>query len=85
MYLLAVYFSVTTMTTVGYGDISASSSNEQFLACFTMVIGVLVFSYSTGTVAAILLTFDDSNEKATIKLLTLNEMKQDYRLLDKIY
>jgi hypothetical protein len=85
IYLMGAYFSVTTMTTVGYGDIYAETNEERLLACFSMVIGVLVFSYTTGTIASILESFDDSNSETTKYLETLSEMRKQYKLPGKIY
>ena len=47
-YLLAFYFMITTMTTVGYGDISGTNTTERIYCIILMLIGVLTFSYATG-------------------------------------
>lgn len=45
-YLAAVYFIVTTITTVGYGDITGSggSAGEQGFCIVLMLIGVISYS-----------------------------------------
>lgn len=48
-YLFALYFTVTTITTVGYGDISANNPLEQWFCIFIMIIGVIGFSLATST------------------------------------
>ena len=48
-YLFALYFTVTTITTVGYGDISANNPTEQLFCIFTMLMGVIGFSLATST------------------------------------
>jgi voltage-gated potassium channel len=42
-YVDALYFTVTTMTTTGYGDILPNSSGQKLLAVFIMVVGVALF------------------------------------------
>ena len=45
-YLLAFYFSIVTMVTVGYGDITPASNIEYCLSIMTMLIGCGVFGYT---------------------------------------
>lgn len=48
-FLIALYFTVTTITTVGYGDISANNPIEQMFCMVIMLIGVIGFSLATST------------------------------------
>ena len=48
LYLTSFYFTVTTITTVGYGDMSASTFMEQIICIFIMLAGVIAFSLSSG-------------------------------------
>ena len=48
IYMTAVYFTVTTITTVGYGDMSASTFLEQIFCVIIMIIGVIAFSMASG-------------------------------------
>ena len=57
-YSTAFYFIVTTMTTVGYGDMSADTVLEQFYCVILMLVGVFVFSVVSGSLASILASFD---------------------------
>jgi hypothetical protein len=41
-WITSFYWSVTTMTTVGYGDISAGTALERIIACIAMCIGALL-------------------------------------------
>jgi len=38
------YYSITTMTTVGYGDMVPASDNSRYVACLGMFMGVLVIA-----------------------------------------
>jgi hypothetical protein len=58
---VAFYYTLTTVTTVGYGDISATTSEERVLGIISMVIGVITFSYATGSLSSILASVDNSS------------------------
>jgi len=53
MYLYAFYFGVTTMTTVGYGDISPIHDLERILGILSMFMATGVFSYSFSLIASL--------------------------------
>jgi hypothetical protein len=49
-YVTAFYWAITTMTTIGYGDISALTLLEKIVASIVMMLGCGVFAWSTGYV-----------------------------------
>jgi Trk-type K+ transport system membrane component len=53
-YLTSFYFTIQTITTVGYGDTSIISKGEKFFAMFIMLFGVVSFSILSGSLANIL-------------------------------
>lgn len=57
-YLEAAYWALTTVATIGYGDITPSSAPQVLYAMFVMLIGVGVFSYAIGAVAGLLTSLD---------------------------
>ena len=57
-YLRALYWCVTTLTTVGYGDIVPSTDAEMLYAMLVMFLGVGVYGYVIGNVAALLANID---------------------------
>lgn len=44
-YFAAIYFTTTTITTTGYGDISAHSVVEQIIAMLIMFVGAIFFGF----------------------------------------
>ena len=48
LYLTAFYFTVTTITTVGYGDMPVSTFLEKIVCVFVMVAGVIGFAMASG-------------------------------------
>ena len=57
-YVTCVYWSMTTVTTVGYGDIVPESDTERIVAIFCMMIGTLVYSFIIGSVSSIVASTD---------------------------
>ena len=62
----AVWWSLTTLSTVGYGDIAPVGGVGRFLGGAVMVFGVAVFGYLAGTVSALI---PDPEEQQQIELL----------------
>lgn len=44
-YVAALYFAVSTVATVGFGDITAVTLREKVVATITMLIGATIFGY----------------------------------------
>jgi hypothetical protein len=80
LYIAAVYFVVTTITTVGYGDISANNMAERLFCSLLMLLGVLSFSFSTGSLANMVSNRDKNKKDLNEKLHTLQEIEARYKL-----
>ena len=57
-YLRALYWCVTTLTTVGYGDITPLTNAQTIYTMFVMVLGVGMYGYIIGNVANLLANVD---------------------------
>ena len=57
-YIAAVYYTVTTITTVGYGDHSPVNTTERLVGILTMILGVIAFSYATGSLSSLIFDND---------------------------
>lgn len=58
MYIASVYYTMTTVATVGYGDIFAVNTFEYVFAIILMIIGVSAFTFVSGALSSILSSYD---------------------------
>lgn len=62
-YARALYWAVTTLATVGYGDISAKTIPQMIYASGIMIIGVGFFGFVLSNVASVLARLDAAREE----------------------
>ena len=56
--IAVMYYAMTTLTTVGFGDYSPRSDSERIFISFVLLVGVSIFSYLMGIFIDILGTRD---------------------------
>jgi hypothetical protein len=61
LYMVSLYWTITTITTVGYGDISGKNNMERAYCSIVMMVGVVAYSFATGSVTSILANYDNTN------------------------
>jgi len=79
-YFNAFYWAFQTVTTVGYGDFSVSTTTEYILALMWMIIGVNFYSFTIGNVSSIIAAMDAKASILNSKLQTLNDYSVKYNL-----
>ena len=72
-WLTAIYFAIATMTTIGYGDISAHNNAERIFCMVAMTLGSAYFAWLAGTVTGILAKGSAGTERF---LAFLDEVRQ---------
>lgn len=56
---MSFYFIISTVATVGYGDIKAVNAWERVFCVFLMLFGVTVFTFVSGALSSILSNYDN--------------------------
>ena len=59
-YITALYWSVMTLTTIGYGDVAPVTPGEQVLCIFAMLLGGSIYAYVIGAVCGIVSSMDEA-------------------------
>jgi voltage-gated potassium channel Kch len=54
IYTAAIYWSIQTLLTVGYGDIPAVTTEEQILAVSWMILGGFFYTFTIGNLTSVL-------------------------------
>ncbi|GMH40004.1 hypothetical protein BSKO_07908 [Bryopsis sp. KO-2023] len=72
-YVTALYWSMSTLTTVGYGDVTPGNANEKIMSMVGMVVGVTVFAYFMGSMSAMMSSINSSNTRITRKLMAVED------------
>ncbi|TNV85840.1 hypothetical protein FGO68_gene9701 [Halteria grandinella] len=80
LYVTAFYFTVTTLVTVGYGDITAQSVPEKLMCIVMMMLGVVAFSITTGALSSIISSYDSQEAQLKEKISTLNQIASEYEI-----
>ena len=79
-YIASIYWAFTTMTTVGYGDISAVTRSERVIACFGMIVGGFVFSAIISTMSDVMAKTDLSKKAHAQKMESVSAFIRDANL-----
>jgi hypothetical protein len=58
LYLFSLYWSITTLTTVGFGDINAGTNSERIICIIWMMFGVGFYSFTVGSISSVLSSID---------------------------
>jgi voltage-gated potassium channel len=59
-YIRSLYWSVTTMTTIGYGDITPNRNKEYIIALIVMILGASTYALVIGNVASLISNLDST-------------------------
>jgi hypothetical protein len=87
-YLRSIYWSITSMTTVGYGDITPRRSAEYIISIVVMAIGASSYAFIIGNIASLFSNLDISRTRHQNKVdsvfhfLNAREVKPE--LIDQV-
>lgn len=84
LYVYSLYFIVTTTSTVGYGDLSASTTIERIFCILIMLAGVTSFTFISGSLSSVLSNYDHSQATLQQQLLYLNKLSMTHNISDSL-
>ena len=61
VYVAALYFATATVTTVGFGDVSAVTNLERVVTTLLMAAGATYYAYLVGSISNIIEKYGKSN------------------------
>lgn len=79
-YVEALYWTVTTLTTVGYGDITPETNAQKIFTMIIMSSGVAIYGYVIGNVATLLTNLDIERERHVQKMDQVNAFMRSHRV-----
>ena len=79
-YVAALYWVFTTITTVGYGDITSETTGERIYAIFAMIVGTGLFGYILSTMTTLLSDSIRGNVQMQAKLNQLQQFMDNRAL-----
>lgn len=81
-YFTALYFGLTTLTTVGFGDIVPVTAQGRFIVSATILVGVVVIPAQAASFIEALLGFQDDRRKEK-KMENLSRQAKQLRTISK--
>lgn len=92
----ALYFTIITMTTIGYGDISPVTNIGKIVVVFISILGVTVFTIPSGIIAGSFMfemqekyknekedSFDNNKKTSLIERIVLNFSRKSINKINK--
>ena len=83
LYIASLYYQMTTLTTVGYGDISANVGPEKFYGIFILIVGTCAYSWILTYISNYIKKNNEKFLDFEEKIKVLNEIKMEYSNLNK--
>jgi voltage-gated potassium channel len=84
IYNKAAYWAVTTLTTIGYGDITPNTNLSRLYTMVIMILGVGVYGVVIGNVTKMIYQNDRHKERAREKLNDLTMIMKHYNIPLKV-
>ena len=83
IYIASLYFNLSTIFTIGYGDILSVSIYERIFNNIIMMVGVLLFSFTLSSLGNIITTYDKITKNYLNRLDILDEIRICHPNLDE--
>ena len=86
LYLIAIYYIITTCTTVGYGDLTCITLVEKLFGLVMEIVGIFAYSFAVSAISNYVKIMNDKTEKYREKSEILEDIKISYpELSEELY
>lgn len=88
MYASSFYFCLVTIFSIGYGDITADTTNEKSFLIFFLIFGAIIYSYFISALSSLVQQYDpkqDNSKSVSIIYDLSNEYNLSYDLKSRLY
>ena len=79
-YIMALYWTITTLTTIGYGDITPTTNESRLFTMAIMITGVMFYGIVIGNISRIMVAGEKYKEKAREKMSELQIFMKYYNI-----
>merc|ERR1719295_642782 len=83
-YIASLYWSLTTMTSIGYGDVSPKTPGERVFGIFGMICGAVLFGHFMGNVLAVVADMSPAENEFHLKMDMLNVYMKEQNLTTEL-
>lgn len=80
LYLLSIYWSLMTLATIGYGDITPKCLAEYIVATFVMIVSATMWTILMASACSVITLKDEKRLTDSIEMESLIDMCRDYEL-----
>ena len=78
LYFLCIYYIITTVTTVGYGDLVCITTKEKVFGIIVEVVGIFAYSWVISSISNYVKSQSDAEEEYLNKYKILEDIKLKY-------
>lgn len=79
-----MYWAITTMVTVGYGDISALNTDERMYCIVAQIISIGVYAYTINEIGKKVLTYNVASEHFRENMFYVSKWMQQHDLREDL-
>ena len=83
LYFLGIYYIITTVTTVGYGDLTCVTPKEKIFGIIIEIVGIVAYSYILTSISNYVKSINDAEEEYFKKYKILEDIKLNYKDLSE--